>query len=149
VRRRARPLRGPAVGLLALGLVIGAGCSSSSDSSSDSKASSSTTRAPEDILVSDAKVASGLASLQGLVISASSNAKTNWNAAKKVAEEAHEQWEKIEGRIKKNDTDAYLQFEDALSDLNVGADDQDAEKVANGALGVNAAVKVYLAKYPG
>jgi hypothetical protein len=138
------------VGFLVLGLVIGAGCSSSSDSKSDSKASASTTtRAPEDILVSDAKVASGLASLEGLVISASRDAMTNWNTAKKTAVEAHEQWEKIEGRIKKNDTDAYLQFEDALSDLNVGADDQDAEKVAKGAAGVVAAAKVYISKYPG
>lgn len=146
MQRLVLPLSAPAVGLLALGLVIGTGCSSSSDSKSSS---SSTTRAPEDILVSDAKVATGLASLQSLVRRAASEAETDPEAAKQTAEEAHEQWEDIEGRIKKNDTDAYLQFEDALSDVNVGADDEDAAKVAKGATGVLVATTAYLAKYPG
>jgi hypothetical protein len=145
VRRLALPLGTSLAGVLAFGLVLGTGCSSSSDSTS----SSSTTRAPEDILVPDAEVATGLATLQDLARTASTEAKTDAEAAKKTAEHAHEQWEDIEGRIKKNDADAYLQFEDALSDLKVGADDQDAAKVAKGATEVATAAAAYLAKYPG
>ena len=43
-----------------------------------------------------------------------------------------EQWEAIEGRIKKNDTDAYLEFEDALSDMRIGAQDKDATQGLEG-----------------
>jgi Tfp pilus assembly protein PilW len=130
---------------MALGLVLGTGCSSSGSMSS----SSSTTRAPEDILVSSAQVATGLAALQTLAGTASSEAKTNPEAAKKTATRAHDQWAKVEGRVKKNDPDAYLQFEDALTNLTVGAKDQDAAKVARGASGVATAAAAYLAKYPG
>ena len=63
MRRLALPLRGPVVGLLALGVLVGAGCSSSSDSKGDS----TTTKAPEDVLVSDAQVAAGLATLGTVV----------------------------------------------------------------------------------
>jgi hypothetical protein len=146
VRRAALPLSVPVLGLVTLGLVLGSGCSSSSGSMGSS---SSTTRAPEDVLVSDAKVATGLAALEGLARKASSEAKTNPQAAKQPATQAHAQWARIEGRVKKNDADAYLQFEDALSNLTVGADNQDAAKVVKGATGVAAAAVAYLAKYPG
>ena len=146
MRRVAVPLSASLLGVLSLGLVLGTGCSSSSDSTSSS---TSTTRAPEDILVSNAEVTAGLATLQDLVRTAATEAKTDAEAAKQTAEQAHEQWEDIEGRIKKNDTAAYLEFEDALSDINVGADDEDIAKVAKGATGVVTAAAAYLAKYPG
>jgi hypothetical protein len=144
VRRLALPLGGPLVGLLGLGLVLGTGCSSS-----DSVSSSSTTRAPEENLVSNAKVVSGLAALQRLARTAATQAPTDAAEAKKTTDQLEPQWAKIEGRIKKNDADAYLAFEDALTDLKVGADDQDAAKVAKGATAVAAAAAAYLAKYPG
>jgi hypothetical protein len=145
VRRLALPLSGPLVGLLGLGLVLGTGCSSSDSKSS----SSSTTRAPEEILVADSQVVTGLASLKRLARTAATEARTDAEAAKQTADQAHEQWEDIEGRIKKNDSDAYLAFEDALSELKVGAADQNAAKIAKGATAVAAAAAAYLAKYPG
>ena len=145
MRRLSLPLRGPLVGAMALGLVLVAGCSSSSDSSS----STSTTKAPEDVLVTNAKVTAGLASLGTLVRTAASQAKTDPAAAQATMNQASEQWEAIEGRIKKNDTDAYLQFEDALSDLRVGAQDQDATKVAKGARNLATIAAAYLAKFAG
>ena len=145
MRRLSLPLRGPLVGAMALGLVLVAGCSSSSDSSS----STSTTKAPEDVLVTNAKVTAGLASLGTLVRTAASQAKTDPAAAQATMNQASEQWEAIEGRIKKNDTDAYLQFEDALSDMRIGAEDKDATKVSKGAGNLATISTAYLAKFAG
>jgi hypothetical protein len=146
VRRLALPLSVPALVLVSGGLVFGAGCSSSD---SGSKPSASTTPAPEEVLVSDAKVTAGLASLGTIVASAASQAKTNAAAAKTSANQAAEGWEAIEGRIKKNDTSAYLEFEDALSDVRIGADEKDAAKVKKGATAIATLTAAYLAKYPG
>jgi hypothetical protein len=144
VRRLASPISVLAAGLLALGLVL-AGCSSSSDS----KSSTSTSLAPEDILVSNAEVTTGLGNLNDLLAQAASQVSTNASAAKATANQAAEQWEAIEGRIKKNDTDAYLKFEDSLSDLRTGAQDKDATKVAKAATSIAAISAAYLAKFPG
>lgn len=135
----------PLSGLLAVGLVLGtAGCSS------DSKAPpSSTTAAPEDVLVSDAKVTAALAALGQLISTASSQAGTNAEATKATVDQAWNQWQAIEGRIKKNDTGAYLEFEDALSDMRIGADEKDAAKVKRGATAIAALSATYLAQFPG
>jgi hypothetical protein len=144
VRRPALPFRAPAVGLLALGLVLGAGCSSSGSSTS----STSSTLAPEDILVPNAKVTSGLASLGRLVATAATQAGTSADAAKATVDQSWDQWLAIEGRVKKNDTGAYLEFEDALSDMRIGADEGNAAKVKKGATAVAALSTAYLAKFP-
>jgi hypothetical protein len=146
VRRPALPARGSAIVLLTLGLVLGAGCSSSSDSKSSSE---NTAPAPEDVLVSNAKVTAGLATLGTLVATTATQAKTDATAAKATATQASEQWEAIEGRIKKNDTSAYLEFEDALSDIRTGAADKDGAKVAKAAESIATITSAYLAKFPG
>lgn len=145
MRRPAFPLSLPAVALLSLGLVLGAGCSSSSDSSG----SPSTTKAPEDVLVADAKVTAGLATLATLVGTAATQARTDATAARATATQASEQWQAIEGQIKKNDTDAYLKLEDALSDVRTGAADKDAAKVGKAATSIAGITAAYLAKFPG
>lgn len=145
MRRLPLSLRALLVGVTALGLVLVAGCSSSSDS----KSSTPTTKAPEDVLVTNAKVTAGLASLGTLARTAAGQAQTSPAAAKTTVDQAAEQWEAIEGRIKKNDTDAYLQFEDALSDMRIGAQDKDATKVSKGAGNLAAISAAYLVKFPG
>src|SRR4051812_16198076 len=95
-----------------------AGCSSDAKSGSDT-----TTTSPEDHIVSDAEVTAGLAALGQLVSTASGQADTNAEATKATVDQAWNQWLEIEGRVKKNDTGAYLEFEDALSDMRIGADD--------------------------
>jgi hypothetical protein len=147
VRRLPLSLSAPAVVLASAGLAFGAGCSSSG--SDATTASSTIAPAPEKILVSNATVTAGLAKLGTIAASAASQMKTSPAAAKTSAKRAAEQWEAIEGRIKKNDTAAYLEFEDALSDLRVGAQDKDAAKVARGAASVAATTSAYLTKYPG
>jgi hypothetical protein len=145
VRPLASPIRVPAAGLLAAVVGLGlAGCSSSSDSTS-----SSTTKAPESVVVSDAKVTAGLATLGALAGTAATQARTDATAAKATASRAAEQWQAIEGRIKKNDTGAYLEFEDALSDLRTGVQDGDAAKVGKAATSIAAITAAYRAKFPG
>ena len=73
----------------------------------------------------------------------------NADAAKTTVNQAWKQWLAIEGRIKKNDTGAYLEFEDALSDMRIGAEDEDAAKVKKGATAVATLIAAYLAKFPG
>jgi len=142
VRRPTLPQRGALTALVAFGLVVGVtACSSSS---SDSKSDSTTTKAPEEILVSNAAVTTGLADLGRVVTSAATGQPT-----KSAGDAAEQQWQKIEGRIKQNDTNAYLAFEDGLSDLRSGAESGDASKVRKGAAAIAAATSAYLAKYPG
>lgn len=145
MRRSVLPFAPPALALLALGVVVATGCSSSSDS----KSSSSTTLAHEDILVPNAQVTTGLASLGRLVGTAAGQADSNPAATKATVDQAWKQWLAIEGRVKKNDTSAYLEFEDALSDMRIGADEQDAAKVKKGATAAAALSASYLARFPG
>jgi hypothetical protein len=130
---------------LALAL-LGAGCSSSS---SDGSKATVTTKAPEEILVSNAQVTSGLNHLRTLVAQAKSEASAKSSTVAKTVDDAWSQWVAIEGRIKKNDTGAYLEFEDALSDMRVGAQEDEPAKVQKGATSVDSLITSYLADFPG
>jgi hypothetical protein len=127
-------------------LLVGAGCSSSS--SGDAK-STSTTVAPEDILVPNAEVTTGLGNLRTLVAQAKTEAAAKASTVEQTVDDSWNQWLKIEGRIKKNDTGAYLEFEDALSDMRIGAQEDEPAKVQKGAQSVDALITSYLADFPG
>jgi hypothetical protein len=145
VRRRPLLLRGPLVALLLAGVVAGtAGCSSSDDAGG-----TTTSKSPEDVLASDARVASGLANLGTLAAGAAEQAASGAKSAKSSTDRLESQWQPIEGRIKKNDAAAYLKFEDALSDLRAGAHEGDAAKIRRGAAAVTALSTAYLAEHPG
>jgi hypothetical protein len=131
---------------LAFAVLLGAGCSSSS---SDDGKSTVTTKAPEDILVPDAQVTTGLNNLRSLVAQAKSEAAAKASTVQQSVDDAWSQWLKIEGRIKKNDTGAYLEFEDALSDMRIGAQEDEPAKVQKGAQSVDALITSYLADFPG
>ncbi len=146
MRRLALPISLPVVVLVGVALVAGSGCSSGSGS----KSSSSTTLSPEDVLVSNAKAAEGLKSLGLLAASASKEVASGASAAaKSTVDQAWDQWLAIEGRVKQNDTGAYLEFEDALSDLRIGADEQDSAKLKQGATAIGTLVAAYVVKFPG
>jgi hypothetical protein len=127
-----------------------AGCSSSGGSSSGGSSSggSSTTEAPEDVLVPNAQVTAGLVTLTELVARARTEALTGSAGLEATVDDAWSQWVEIEGRVKKNDTGAYLEFEDALSDMRVGAKAGDSAKVTRGADAVAALITAYVAKFP-
>lgn len=131
---------------LAVAVLVGAGCSSSS--SGDAK-STTTTQSPEDVLASNATVTTGLGNLRTLVAQAKTQADAGGAALQQSADDAWSQWLKIEGRIKKNDTGAYLEFEDALSDIRVGAQDDQPAKVKKGADTIDGLITSYLADFPG
>lgn len=131
---------------LAAVVLVGAGCSSSS---SDDAKSTVTTKAPEDILVPNAEVTTGLNNLRTLVAQAKTEAAAKASAVEQTVDDSWNQWLKIEGRIKKNDTGAYLEFEDALSDMRIGAQENEPAKVEKGAQSVDALITSYLADFPG
>jgi hypothetical protein len=126
-------------------VLIGAGCSSSSD---DAKPTVST-KAPEDVLVPNAQVTAGLNDLRSLVAQAKSEAAAGASTVQKTVDDAWSQWVAIEGRVKKNDTGAYLEFEDALSDMRIGAQEDEPAKIQKGAQSVDALITSYLADFPG
>jgi hypothetical protein len=136
----------PSARIAALVVVTALGVAACSSSSGSDATSTSTTRAPEDVIVSNAEAAAGLATLREIV----GKAKTDAAAPNigSVADDAWEHWEKIEGRVKANDTGAYLEFEDALSDLRTGAKNDDTAKVQRGATTIDGLITKYLAQHP-
>ncbi len=129
---------------LACAVLIGAGCSSSSGDAEPT----ATTQAPEDVVVPNAAVTTGLGNLRTLVADAKTQADAGGEAVQQSADDAWTQWLKIEGRIKKNDTGAYLEFEDALSDIRVGAQENEPAKVKQGAATIDGLITSYLADFP-
>ncbi len=134
----------PTVAVLAVALVLAA-CGG--DSGGGSGKATSTT-APEERIVPDSEVTAGLATLEEQAAEVESLVGTDPAAAEKAAEAAHETWEGIEGTIKKNEQDLYLRFEDALSDLNLGAQKGAAEQVKRGAADLHRAADDYRAAHP-
>jgi hypothetical protein len=128
---------------LACVVLAGAGCSSSDDAKA-----TTTTKAPEDILVPNAEVTTGLNNLRALVAQAKSEASAGASTAQQTVDDSWSQWLEIEGRIKKNDTGAYLEFEDALSDMRIGAQEDEPAKIEKGATSVDALITSYLADFP-
>ncbi len=135
--------------LLAAVLAV-AGCGGGGSDGGDSGGGGGATRTttPEERIVPDSEVTAGLATLQRQAEEAESLVATDPAAAEKAAGAAHETWEGIEGTIKKNETDMYLRFEDALSDLNLGAQKGDVEQAQRGARDLRETASDYLAAHP-
>lgn len=138
ITRRARWGLGP---LLALALVLG-GCSSGG---SDSESSSTTkVTVPEDVIVSDAVVATGMAELKRLAAEATSDP----DRAEGAGEDIEDAWKGIEGTVKKNDPDAYLTFEEGIDGLQDAAADGNTAKVQSSADTIASSVDSYRASHP-
>lgn len=134
-----------AVAVLAVAASAVTGCGGGSD---DGAAKGTTTTAPEERIVPDSVVTAGLATLKGQAAEAESLIATDPVAAEKAAAAAQETWLGFEGTVKKNETDMYLRFEDALSDLNLGAQKGSVEQVKRGAADLRATAGDYLAAHP-
>ena len=78
-----------------------------------------------------------------------SEADASASTAKTTVDDAWSQWLKIEGRIKKNDTGAYLEFEDALSDMRVGAQEDEPPRSRRARRRSTRCITSYLAGFPG
>jgi ABC-type phosphate/phosphonate transport system substrate-binding protein len=145
MRTLARRLLVGAV-MAAAGLALGACGSDSSDSgsaSSSTAATAATTAAPEDTIAPDAAVATGLVKLKG--VGAKIAAAPDGDSAKEAADGLEPVWQPIEGTVKKNEPDLYLDVEDSFQRLESG----DLDNAKTGATALTTAVDAYLAKHPG
>src|SRR4051794_28539412 len=138
-----------AFAMAAAALALGACGSDSGDSASSSASGSSAsttataTAAPEDKIAPDAAVTAGLVKLKG--IAAKVAAAPDGGSAKAAAGGLEPVWQPIEGTVKKNEPDLYLDVEDSFQRLESG----DLDNAKAGAQALSAAVDAYLAKHPG
>ena len=118
-----------------------------SDDPSTTTASSSSSPAPEDVIVSAAEVAAGLRQLTTIanqvVAAGTDNAK-----AKAAVEQMEPIWQHVEGAVRKNDLDVYVQIEEDLV-LIAKAENGDADTAKRGADDLQTQIDQYLASYPG
>lgn len=94
-------------------------------------------------------VATGLGQIETLTGQIAAAVGADAKAAKEQAEGIEKLWEPIEGTIRANDKDSYLRFEDDFAAIEKAAGAADAPKAQAAATDVSAAVKAYVAKYPG
>jgi hypothetical protein len=136
---------GPWRAALALGACGGDSGASSSTSASRSSAATAAaaTAAPEDTIAPDAAVSAGLVKLKA--VGAKVAATADGDSAQKAAEGLEPVWQPIEGTVKKNEPDLYLDVEGSFQRLESG----DLANVKAGARALTTAVDAYLAKHPG
>ena len=141
----SKRLIGSVLAVLAIGGLVAA-CGDDDDSSSKSGA---TTTAPEEKRASDADVAEGLKKIDtlGQDIHAAIQAGDKDKAAELI-DQIEPTWEDIEGTIKANDENLYLQFEDAFAALGLAAKATDATKAQTTAANISGAVAIYLQAHP-
>ena len=132
--------------MVAIGVTLGA-CGGDDNDSSSSAATSdaATTQAaagPEDTIAPDAAVGAGLVKLKGVAekVADASDADTS----KAAAEGLETVWKPIEGTVKKNEPDLYLDVEDSFERLSSG----DLDNAKQGEQDLTKAVDAYLAKHP-
>jgi hypothetical protein len=134
--------------MVAMSVALGACGGDDSDSGSASTAASSdaaTTQAaagPEETIAPDAAVGAGLVKLKGVAekVADSSDA----DASKAAAEGLETVWKPIEGTVKQNEPDLYLDVEDSFERLSSG----DLANAKQGEQDLTKAVNAYLAKHP-
>ena len=97
---------------------------------------------PESHIAPDAEVTAGLKALKGVGDNVAASA--NGDASKETAEGLEEVWEPIEGTVKKNEPDLYLEIEDSFQRMSSG----DLDNAKKGAAAMQTAVDDYLAKHP-
>ena len=125
-----------------VGLVACGGDEGGSAGSSGA-ATTATTAAPEDRIAPDAEVGAGLAKLKR--VAAKVAAAADGAQAKDAAGESLERvWQPIEGTVKRNEPDLYLDVEDSFQRLQSG----DLANAKKGAQALSTAIDAYLAKHP-
>jgi hypothetical protein len=95
---------------------------------------------PESHIAPDAEVAAGLKQLKG--VAATAAAAGGGDEARDAVEKV---WQPIEGTVKKNEPDLYLEVEDSFEQLSSG----DAGAAKRGSQRLDRAIDAYLAKHPG
>ena len=128
-------------------------CSSSGHGGSaqapDTSGNATGTTSPEEIIVSDAEVSAGIANVDDQIALALTILPTDQAKAKAVVEQVYDTWYGIEGTIKQNSKDLYLDMEDGLGAVKNGVDQNDADKAHTGSTDFSAAASKYLQQWPG
>ena len=137
-----RPIGRLAVSVALVCTSVLAGCSSDDDA----KDTGPTTTAPEQRIASDAEVATGLAEMHTLVDDLEAAGPDTQKAA--AARDAMTPvWQSIEGTVKKNEPDIYVDIEDSMSLLSSSVEG-DEEKGATGIADIRRSMDDYLGKHP-
>ena len=130
--------------MLALSGALGA-CGGDDNDSGGTSSSAGTTQAaasPEDTIAPDAEVGAGLVKLKGVAEKVADA--PDGNDSKEAAEGLEAVWEPIEGTVKKNEPDLYIEVEDSFERLSSG----DLDNAKKGEQSLVKAVDAYIAKHP-
>jgi hypothetical protein len=135
--------------LVALGVGLAA-CGGDDNDTSSAGSSAATTGAattqaaasPEDTIAPDAQVGAGLVALKGVAEKVADS--TDGDESKEASEGLETVWRPIEGTVKKNEPDLYLDIEDSFERLSSG----DLANAKKGEQALNTAVDSYLDKHP-
>jgi hypothetical protein len=129
-----------------MGVVL-AGCGGGDDGDSTTAGGAAATTqeesAPERRIAPDAEVTTGLTALKGVAGKVAGAA--DGAAAKQAAEGLEPVWQPVEGTVKRNEPDLYLDIEDSFQRMESG----DVDDARKGAAALSDAVDAYLAKHPG
>jgi hypothetical protein len=130
--------------MLVTSVALGA-CGGDDDSAGTSSSGATTqpATAPEDQLAPDAAVGAGLVKLKGVAEQVADA--PDGDASKAAADGLETVWRPIEGTVKKNEPDLYLDVEDSFQRMESG----DLANARKGAQAMRTAVDAYLAKHPG
>ncbi len=135
-----------AAALVALSAGLAACGGDDNDSASSGSSSAATTQAaasPEDTIAPDAAVGAGLVKLKGVAEQVADA--PDGDGSKEASEGLETVWKPIEGTVKKNEPDLYLDIEDSFQRMESG----DLANAKKGAAAMQTAVDDYLAKHPG
>jgi|SoiMetStandDraft_2_1073263.scaffolds.fasta_scaffold150307_2 hypothetical protein len=147
---RSRGRSAHVVAALVASSVLLLACGGGDDDDASGSGSEPAADAPEDLRASDADVATGLQEIDDLVDQVAGGvADDDDEAATEANEQIEPVWQEVEGTIKANDPDAYIEFEDNFALLGSAVDNGDADGAQTAADAVSGAVTAYLADHPG
>jgi soluble cytochrome b562 len=136
------------VALSAAAATASLGLTACGGSSGDSASPAPTTKAPEDVLLSNAEVTAGLATLRVAFEDAEQAISSKSSTLKTYPDKLNELWFAVEGRIKTNDSLSYINFEDALAQMVNAANDGKAANAKKALTQFTTTADAYLAKFP-
>jgi hypothetical protein len=140
LRGRLAPLA--AMVALSVGLAACGGDDNDTSSGSSSGATTQAAASPEDTIAPDAAVGAGLVKLKGVAEKVAGA--PDGDESNEASEGLETVWRPIEGTVKKNEPDLYLDVEDSFERLSSG----DLDNAKKGEQSLETAVDAYLAKHP-
>ena len=94
-------------------------------------------------------VAAGLQKIEDIAASTAAAASKDGAKAERLHADIEPVWEKIEGTVRANDSEAYVALENSFTLLRIAAKGADASKASKASGELSSAVKSYLAAHPG